>query len=159
MNKLIFNYKHHVEKVLDSRTFGGITDLGFRQYVHSAYQISGLEFPSLRGLQGQEKKEAIERLKRAEKCLSIALLTEDDLPHGRCVILAPQNPDKYGRVYVNVYIPCINEVEKYQNMLFRYAGYRLINVYQYMKYLEKNDFNIDEARTLLSELAPYDFDK
>lgn len=157
MNKIIFNYKIHVESVDDARTFSGLVDLGFRHFWHSTFQLAGLELPDPRKLKGRERQQAETTLAFTENVLR--LLLTDDSGRGRTVVLAPRPPNKYGRTYVSVYVPVRGESVTHPHLTIRRATYLLLNVVHFLQEALEQRLTLEQVRDLLLGFEPYDFDK
>lgn len=163
MNRLIFNYKFHVESVVDGRTVRGMVDMGFRDYKHRHFQLSGMDFPDVRRISDPKARQhAQERWELAKPALSSIVLYRDhevSQPHGRTIVISPHTPNKYGRSLVNAYVACENEHFEFPHLTIRRAGYVFINVVHYMQHLGEQGFDLQAGKEILDICGPYDFDK
>lgn len=155
MNRIIYNYKMHVESVSDGRTFSGVVDLGFRLFNHSTFQLAGMELPDPRRCQDRDK--AVDTLKRAEQVLASLLLHPDG--HGRTIVISPHEPSKTGRVFVSAYIPCKNESFDHPHLTIRRAGFVLLNVLHVMQLVGESQFFPTTLSDLFGIFEPFDFDR
>lgn len=138
--------------------------MGFRLFKQTCLQIAGSDLPDVRSTRpGSEERTAVEAtLKKAKDVLYLLLMGEDkeeDLKHGRTIIVSPHTPNKYGRVYVTVYLPCKVESINHPHLTSKYAGYRFVNVLHFMQYLAELSFDLDKAKELLAIFEVYDFNK
>jgi hypothetical protein len=160
---LIFNYKFHVDSVVDGRTIKGMVDIGFRDYKHRHFQLSGMDFPDIRRITDPvERQHAEERWALATPALKSLLLYrphEQVQVHGRTIVIAPHTPNKYGRCLVNAYVACEKEHFEYPHLTLRRAGYVFINVVHFMQHLGERGFDVEVGKEILDICEPYDFDK
>lgn len=163
MNRLIFNYKFHIESIVDGRTIRGMVDVGFRDYKHRHFQLSGMDFPDTRRIQDLDERQRAERrwglAKPALESILLYRAHEEAQEHGRTIVIAPHTPNKYGRCLVNAYVACEKEHFDEPHLTIRRAGYVFINVVHYMQHLGERGFVVQVGKEILDICEPYDFDK
>lgn len=165
MNRLIFNWKYHVKKIIDGRTLEGILDVGFREFKYRRFQLSGMVFPDPKRINNAEERAKAEELWTLSKPALELLLTYKEKPtapqwHGRTIILATHAPSiKTGQCLANAYVPVRQESFDHPHLFRRAMGYVFMNVTHFMQHLGERRFDLKEGRDLLEICEPYDFDK
>jgi hypothetical protein len=158
VNKLINNYRFHVEKVVNGRTFSGILHLGLG--IHLMDRRMHVAGSFLREVTESNFTEAKAFNARAKEVLRLVMEYDDEHEvHGRTIVAALHKPDRYGKSAVLPYVPCEKSSFVDPILTPNYAGYTLLDVVVYMQRMAELNFAVSEAQNLLQEVQLYDFDK
>lgn len=145
MNRLIYNYKAKVLRVVDARTLEVMFDWGMRRYEKVRVQLIEADYWS-------DDSSARDRLARAKECLQTAIM---DGEKGRELILAPTNPNAFNKAYFRAYVPCESGNPAYPMTMFPViAAFRFLHLNHYMIYLSQKNFDVTEAKRIVESSAP-----
>ena len=145
MNRLVFNYKATVTRVLDGRDFDVILDLGFHTYRDQRLRLQNMQdLPDRKDSDPLEAATAV----AAYKCLDKILV-------GRKVIISPTRPDRFDRAHCLIYIRARREIV---GICDTFAGRRFLNVYKLMMWLQSQHviYSVELAKQKLEETEVFD---
>lgn len=164
MNRCVYNYKYHVNKIVDGRTVDGILDMGFREYRERRFNLADVPLADVRRLRGPERVAADEEHAGALECLSVLLCPSDDkVKHGRTVVVSPCSPDRSGRSVVHMFVPIAATAPEYDEIICRNARvigsnvHSFLHVNGYLNYMRTREFSKVVRNDLLSVVQPFDF--
>lgn len=174
VNTIIYNYKFHVEGVLNGETAKGLLDMGLRLYFSRAIQLAGIPLPDPKSIPSgktdearlrakEERKKAVVTLDKAKTVLCRLLLKDassevgEDL--GRTIVVSPRKPNRYARAFFSAFVPCNKEILDFPYLTSRCAGYRFVDVTKFMQLASESDFDETQAMNFIESLECYDFDK
>lgn len=143
MNRLIHNYRVKILDVLDGHTFTCMIDFGLRRYERTRLQLLN-PYPNFLG-QGEDPE-------KAYRLLSYMIMKNDT--EGRECILSPTRPNAYNKYYAILYLQCrFSDMSLPSTVIPKFAGYRFVNVNLFMGYMAEHNFNLDEAKRILTGLG------